>query len=109
MFSFASKTLGAFRRIYAPLATSKLWRQTLHLLLDLPVAFAFLFIARFIRTASWGFDTFSGGLLIAIFGIPFIAGVILLGRQFAKLGRYRTHKFFGDSSPAPEKFHRGDS
>lgn len=82
---------------FGPLATSKLWLQTLHLLFDLPVG-----IAGF--TIAVTFLSISGGLAITLIGIPLLAGTVLVGRLFAAFERTRAQKFLGGNPPTPEKF-----
>ena len=89
---------------FGPLATSQLWLKTSHLLLDLPVGLIGLYFARFISAVATGNNTFAGGIIIALFGIPLIAGVVLMGRLFAALGRKRSQIFLKQSFPAPTKF-----
>lgn len=94
------KIADALKSSYAPLATSKLWLQSLHFFLGLP--FGIFGIISF----DTAFNSLSrnGGLFTMIVGIPLLAATVLLGRQFAALGRARAHIFLGDTPPAPKKF-----
>lgn len=117
-FKAVSSTIaGALKRWFAPLATSKFWLQTFHLLLDLPVgiigftiaaALPFLNIALGLVHGRPGlgiaFESISGGLTLILISIPLLAATVLLGRLFATFERKRAQKFLGDNPPAPEKF-----
>lgn len=92
-----TKTAGAIKRWYAPLATSKVWLQTIHLLLDLPMG-----IIGF--TAAITFLSLSAGMVITLIGIPLLAATVLMGRFFAAFERSRSQILLGDNPPAPESF-----
>ncbi|MBI3430303.1 MAG: sensor histidine kinase [Actinobacteria bacterium] len=85
------------KRWYGPLFTSKVWLQTFHLLLDLPIG-----IAAF--TISITLLSLSGGLVITLIGIPLLGGTVILGRQIASFERSRSQIFLDDNPPEPEKF-----
>lgn len=91
------KTAGVLKRWYAPLATSKLWLQTTHLLFDLPIG-----IIDF--TAVITFLSLSGGLVVTLIGIPLLAATVLMGRLIATVERNRSQIFLGDNPPAPTAF-----
>ncbi len=91
------KTTGVFKRWYAPLATSKLWLQTAHLLFDLPIG-----IIGF--TAVVTFVSLSGGLVVTLIGIPLLAATVLMGRLIATVERGRSKNFLGDNPPQPAAF-----
>lgn len=126
----SSKIAGVLKSWFAPLATSKFWLQTVHLLLDLPVGVIGFIIALDIpllniatgtnhtllniTTATdvginqfsngRGFQFISYGLTVILISIPLLAATVLIGRLFATFQRKRAQKFLGDNPPAPEKF-----
>ena len=92
-----TKNAGVIKRWYEPLATSKVWLQTIHLLLDLPMG-----IIGF--TAVVTFLSISAGLVITLVGIPLLAATVLMGRYFAAFERSRSEVLLGDNPPAPVSF-----
>jgi signal transduction histidine kinase len=87
------------RRIYGPLLTSRPWRHTAHLLLDLPLGIAWFTIA--VTLLSVG-----GGLAITIVGLPLLAVSVLAGRWIGSVERARARAFLDDTPAAPAPFRR---
>ena len=112
----SSRITGALKHWLSPLATSKLWLQTVHLLLDLPVGIIGFLIAAAIPLSNIALGTIHGrpgpaiavqsisdALTIILISIPLLTATVLLGRLFATVQRKRAQKFLGDNPPSPEK------
>ena len=87
------------RRIYGSLLTARPWRQTAHLLLDLPLGIAWFTIV--VTLLSVG-----GGLAVTIVGIPLLAASVLAGRWIGSFERGRTRALLDDTPTAPAPFRR---
>lgn len=109
------KIAGTLKNWFSPLATSKLWLKTVHLLLDLPVGiigFIIAFSVSLLNIEQWTnsgrhgltINSIRGGLAVTLISIPLLVATVLLGRLFATFQRERAQKFLGDNPPAPEKF-----
>lgn len=82
------------RRLFAPLATARPWKQTAHLLLDLPLGIAwFTWVVTLVATG--------GGLAITLIGIPLLAFTVMSGRWIGSAERARSRALLDDDPPAP--------
>ncbi len=82
------------KRILAPLLSSRTWRETAHLLADLPVGIALF---------TWAITMLSlgAGLAITIIGIPLLALTVVSGRWIGVMERWRAATFLDVDTPAP--------
>lgn len=82
------------RTVFGPLATARPWKQTLHLLLDLPLGIAWF---------TWVVTMLSvgGGLAVTVIGIPLLALTVVSGRWIGTVERGRSRLFLDDDPPAP--------
>lgn len=87
------------RRIYGPLLSARPWRQTAHLLADLPLGIAWFTIA--VTLLSVG-----GGLAVTIVGLPLLAFSVLAGRWLGAVERGRARALLDDRSTPPLPFRR---
>jgi signal transduction histidine kinase len=88
------------RRLFASLATARPWKQTLHLLLDLPLGIAWF---------TWVVTMLSlgGGLAVTVIGIPLLALTVTSGRWIGSAERARARLLLDDDAPAPSPFRSG--
>ncbi|MFN8023872.1 MAG: sensor histidine kinase [Acidimicrobiales bacterium] len=88
------------RTLLAPLATARPWKQTLHLLLDLPLGIAWF---------TWVVTLLSlgGGLAVTVIGIPLLALTVTSGRWIGTVERARARVLLDDDAPAPSPFRSG--
>jgi signal transduction histidine kinase len=84
-------------RWYSPLFTLTPWRETLHLLADLPLGIAWFTIAITLLSVS-------AGMAITIVGLPLLAVTVLVGRWFGAIDRARSRALLGDDPLAPVPF-----
>jgi signal transduction histidine kinase len=86
------------RRLFAPLVTARPWKQTAHLLLDLPLGVAwFTWAVTLLATG--------GGLAITLIGIPLLAVTVMSGRWIGTAERARARALLDDDPPAPAPLH----
>ncbi|MEZ5222750.1 MAG: sensor domain-containing protein [Ilumatobacteraceae bacterium] len=86
------------RALFGPLATPRPWKQTLHLLLDLPLGIAWF---------TWVVTMLSvgGGLAVTVIGIPLLALTVVSGRWIGTVERGRSRLFLDDDPPTPAPMH----
>jgi len=82
------------KRLMAPLLSPRTWRETAHLLADLPVG-----IALFTWTVTM--LSLGLGLAITIIGIPLLALTVVSGRWIGAMERGRARWFLDDDPPSP--------
>lgn len=82
------------RSAFAPLASARPWKQTVHLLLDLPLGVAWF---------TWAVTLLStgGGLLVTLIGFPLLAFTVVSGRWIGAAERARSRALLDDDPPAP--------
>ncbi len=82
------------KRLIAPLLSARTWRETVHLLLDLPVGIALF---------TWAVTMMSlgVGLAITVIGLPLLALTVVSGRWIGVLERWRARVFLDEEVPAP--------
>lgn len=82
------------RRLFGPLATPRPWRETAHLLLDLPAGVAwFTIVVTLLAT--------SVGLIVTLLGLPLLALTVRIGRWIGAVERGRASLLLDDDVPAP--------
>ncbi|MFN6120619.1 MAG: sensor histidine kinase [Actinomycetes bacterium] len=82
------------RALFAPLATARPWKQSVHLLANLPLGITwFTWVVALVAT--------SGGLLITLLGLPLLAFTELTGRWIGGIERARVRVLLDDDPPAP--------
>jgi signal transduction histidine kinase len=74
----ASREPSLLRRSVTPLIRLRTWRESLHLLLDLPLGVAWFTIAVTMISLSVG-------LLITLIGIPLLVGTVAIGRAIGRI------------------------
>jgi signal transduction histidine kinase len=82
------------KRLYAPLFTARPWRESLHLLLDLPVGV--LFFTAVVALLSTG-----TGLVVVWIGVPLLAATIWGGRILGSIDRTRAALLLHHHASAP--------
>jgi len=85
--------VNTLRRWYAPYAQARVWKDSLHLLLDLPVGIVLL-------TVLITMISLSAGLVITLVGLPLLALTVAMGRWVASAERWRARVFLGLDVPA---------
>lgn len=85
------------RRAFAPLATARTWRETTHLLLDLPMGIAWF-------TVTVTLMSMSIGLAITVIGLPLLAATILVGRSFGVVDRWRASVLLDTTILMPQPY-----
>ena len=80
------------KRLVTPLLSPRTWRETAHLLADLPVG-----IALFTWTVTM--LSLGLGLAITIIGVPLLALTVVSGRWIGMFERARAQLFLGDDQP----------
>jgi signal transduction histidine kinase len=70
------------RRLYGPLVHATTWKQTLHLLLDLPAGITFFTVAITMLSVS-------AGLMVLVVGLPLLALTVFAGRVISAIDRGR--------------------
>jgi signal transduction histidine kinase len=81
------------RRWYSPYADGRVWKDSAHLVLDLPVGIALFSVL--ITMVS-----LSAGLLITLVGLPLLALTVAMGRWVSVAERARARLFLGIDVPA---------
>jgi signal transduction histidine kinase len=76
------------RRWIAPLVELRTWRESLHLLLDLPLGTTWFTVAVTMLSLS-------GGLLITLIGIPLLVGTVAIGRLIGHVELRRARWLLG--------------
>lgn len=82
------------RRHWFGLTGKETYKQTLHLLLDLPIG-----IATF--TVAVSLVTTSAALVVTLIGLPLLAASLVAAREMAKLERARARLLLGVDLPEP--------
>jgi hypothetical protein len=89
----ASTHSGVLRRFYSPLVQRRTWRETLALLLALPLG------AVWFTLAVSGLSL-AAGLLVTVVGLPLLAGVVLFGRAIGTVERAQARRLLGADMPS---------
>jgi len=83
------------KRLFAPLARSRTWSETLHLLLDLPFGIAWFTIV------VTGLSLGAGLVVVALVGLLVLAATVFAGRLIGIVERARAAALLGIEVPAP--------